>query len=654
MYRFFIVVLIFVGAGLSTFAQLYFIPEDSTYSHLNDTLHIQEVEIISPVSKQYQVGTKNQTYSPIQKQNVIFGSLTNLISRYSPIYIKSDAGGLASFSIRGTSSSHTSVLIGGLDINSLTLGSSNSSSIPVFLFDNIDLSYGSSSASNGSGSIGGSVRLGLNSYYKKGLKGEIIGSMGSFGEYFGGTKVFLSNGKFESVTRVQHYQIENNFPFLNTAYYDRELQTYHEDKQRNASINNNHFIQQFNYKISSNQLIESFLWYSDTKHEAQPNMTANINLSTPERPIEDKNFKSWISYKNETKLFKFTIEGGYVKDKAIDNNDYTNTIGTQRAVGNIALKFDKGKIKYQFDAKYKYILPDVYAYSDNISEQHLDLHGAIAFCPINRLKTTINLRQQFVTKYQAPFTPALGMDYILLSKEKHLLKLVGNIQKSYKIPTLNARYWGQEGYNGNENILPEEAFSYESGVNYIFNNNNTILKLKANYYFMDVDNWIIWVQGTNAWTAQNILKVEAKGLELQADLTQSLGSFKILSGFNYAFNSTVNKQSELDSENSTNYINRQVIYTPKQLGNIFTTVLYRDFNINIDASYTGFRYFDYTDDKIDGYMLINISGGKDFKINQSLISANLQLNNVLSEQYQNQYQYAMPEINWHLTVKYKF
>ncbi len=654
MYRFLFVVLIFVGTGLSAFAQLFFIPEDSTYSHLDDTLQIQEVEIISPVSKQYQVGSKNQTFTPIQKQNVIYGSLTNLLSRYSPIYIKTDAGGLASFSIRGTSSTHTSVFIGGLDINSLTLGSSNSSNIPIFLFDNLNLSYGSSSAANGSGSIGGSVRLGLNSNFNNGINGEIIASTGSFGEYFGGAKVFISNGKLESVTRFQHYQIENDFPFLNTAYYDRELKTYHTDKQRNASIENKHFIQQFNYKINDNQIIESFVWYSDTWHEAQPNMTSNINLSTSPRPIEDENFRSWISYKNHSNRIQFAIEGGYVKDKAIDNNDYENTIETQRAVGNIALKFNTGKIKYQFDAKYKYIIPEVYAYSDNILEQHLDLHGAIAFCPISKLKTTLNLRQQYVTKYHAPFTPALGLDYILLSKENHLLKAVGNIQKSYKIPTLNARYWGQEGYSGNENILPEEAFSYETGIDYMYNKNSTTVKFKANYYFMDVDNWIIWIQSTNAWTAQNILKVEAKGIEIQADLRQNIGPIKVLAGINFALNSTVNKKSNLEGENSDNYINRQVIYTPKQIGNSFISVLYKSYNLNIDGSYTGFRYFDYTDDKIDGYKLINISGGKDFHINNSVLSANLSIDNILSEQYQNQYQYAMPEINWHFTIKYKF
>src|SRR5690554_7948851 len=63
---------------------------------------------------------------------------------------------------------------------------------------------------------------------------------------------------------------------------------------------------------------------------------------------------------------------------------------------------------------YKYIVPDLYAYSKDVIdyEQQLDLYLSYYFEPVENLKATVTVRQMLVTNFKAPsicrtFTVAL-------------------------------------------------------------------------------------------------------------------------------------------------------------------------------------------------------------------------------------------------------
>ena len=386
MYRFYSILLLLIGFSTLVYATDPPITPHGEEALTVDTIEIDQVDIVSKVSGKYQVGTKTQTFTPLQKQGIPQGSLNDLISRYSPVYIKSDAGGLSGIRFRGTSTNHTSVFIGGLDINSLTLGSSNMSSVPIYLFDDINMMFGSASATNGSGSIGGSVRLGFNNKYKKGVSSEINTLVGSFGEYMGGAKIFISDGKWEFVTRLLYYEKENNFPFLNI--HDKNIETgeFPIEEQQFAAIKNKNFIQQINYKYSNNKDLTSFIWLGNNSHQIQPTMPTNATKDSA-HIIEDENIRTWIKFTNNQNRINYFIAGGYVNDNNIDHNNTKQSIGTQRFIIETEIKQDFEKIKYKLNTKYKYIAPDVYAYDSNIIEQHLDLSGSLFYNPITTLET---------------------------------------------------------------------------------------------------------------------------------------------------------------------------------------------------------------------------------------------------------------------------
>src|SRR5690606_15367662 len=116
---------------------------------------------------------------------------------------------------------------------------------------------------------------------------------------------------------------------------------------------------------------------------------------------------------------------------------------------------------------YKHIVPEVYSYSKDVIdyEQQLDLYLSYLFQPVERLKATVNVRQMLVTNFDAPFTPALVMEYQVLKRPQQQLAMTGGFSRSFRIPTFNDRYWGVQG---NPNLKAEDGFNIEGGIIYLY------------------------------------------------------------------------------------------------------------------------------------------------------------------------------------------
>ena len=623
---------------------------DSIHRMNRDTFLVHEVSVVSTVSGKFSSGSVIQDFSAMQMLVGETGNLTNLISRYSPVYIKSDAGGLSTIRVRGTSPNHTSLFFGGLDINSLTLGHSNFSSIPVYLFDNISLQYGGNSAENGSGSIGGSIRLGLRSQWTNGYQFETLGSIGSFGESLCGFKFFVGNGKWEAATRAYNYYRRNDFPFWNVAYRNFESSNpYQRDVQRYASVHTQAVLQELKYRFNADQYMSAMLWAETNWHQAQPTMSANMGENLSAYVLKEKNLRFWSVYHSKIGKVKYHIGVGGEKDNLIDFADETHSIGTQRFVTELEAeqKFtnDAG---YKIGAKYKYIVPHVYAYDEGINEQHLDVYASVYKSFFHRLKLSLNMRQMFVTKYSAPFTPALGAEYLVLNLSHSYLKLLGNTSYSYRIPTFNDRFWSQPGYTGNALLNPEEGKNYEGGARYAYCSARVAFNMSAHYFHHDVNNWLMWVNRTGGWHAENVLRVISKGLEFKTDVTFSLRDVVAKSGINYTYNTAMRKAST----STTDKINQQLEYVPIHNGTMWLDVNYKAYGVSCDGNYTGQRYYDQIGGKLDAYTLINASAYGKYTLAKHTFKVVFSVDNVFAKSYQNQFFYAMPERSYRVSVKY--
>ncbi len=618
---------------------------------LTDTIQIKEISISSKEIKKFQAGAKVETIpNPIFK-NLQDGSLETLLSRSTTLSLKSTAGGLSTIRFRGTSPDHTSINFGGINLNSLTLGHSNMSNIPMYLFDEVGVQFGSSSAVNGSGSIGGAIHLGLKNYWVDGFKAEARVAHGSFGEQLYGTKLFIGNGKWEAVTRLYYYNEKNNFKFLNTSIKDFTTgKVGIEDTQKNADIENMGLLHELKYRFSQGETLKLRVWFESDWHLIQQNQASNYYTPEKRETYKDEHIRAWGSYDNQKHKLKYHFGAGYVYDNSIYNNT-PDPIKTNRIIGDFFVEHDISENgSYKLGAKASQITPEVYAYGEDLKhENRIDLFLSYNQQFFDRLRITLNLRQGFVTDYELPFVPAVGLSFKLLDRNQHYLALNGNIAKSYRVPTFNDRYWVP---GGNPDLKPEEGINYELGVEHSYLSDDFNSTIKINAFFMDVDNWVLWRNGGAYWYAENVQKVESKGIEVSGDVKYRLGNLKISHGLNYAYTNTQRKSSI----NESSAIDRQLEYVPLHKGLIFSSVEFKQFNISIDGSYTHEQYTDETLKNILApYFLLNTVINYNFRLNKNhRIRLSGMINNLLNKNYQSTIDYAMPRINYRISLTYNF
>jgi vitamin B12 transporter len=600
-----------------------------------DSIFLDEITTYGDYIK-YQPGAHIVNIKAENIQNSNEPALSQLLSRYSPIYIKTDAGGLATIRIRGTAPNHTTINFGGININSLTLGHSNISSVSMFLFDRIELQYGSSSSLNGSGAIGGSIYLNQKNQWTDGFSFQGKTMQGTFGEQLYGAKIALGNGKFESITKLYLYKKKNNFPFKNPYHENRiEDRTPVDDVQKGAAIENKGILQQFNYLFTSNEFLKSWFWYENSWHQIQPNMQTNLNYKTTET-LDNKNIRAWAEYRNENNAIKYNIGAGFVHDYQVYDSVTTQEIITDRLVSEASAKYKINNMEFKLGTKYKYMVPDVYAYTDTAinNEQCFDLYVSWLYQPTSKFKTAINLRQTLVSEYNTPLTPSLGADYTVIKKSKNQLNLTANVASSYRVPTFNDRFWGKQG---NPNLKPETGFNIEGGAKYKHTEAYSNTMLKVNVFYMNIDNWIEW-RYYGVWQAHNIQRVISKGIEVSAQQTFKLGNTTSEININY----TLNNVKATENKTGSGVINHQLRYSPKHIANLSYNLKYRHWSFFADGSYTGMRYTDYLGSTLPAYFLTNAGLHYSFKMNEHQADLSFSADNLFDVNYQNQKYYAMP------------
>lgn len=637
--RFIIVLLLVLIPVFCVFA------DDPEPYAVSDSIFLDEIITYGDYAK-FQAGSKIESIQKDQVEAAQEGGIDQMLMRFTPIYVKSNAGGLATIHIRGTAPDHTSIMFGGINVNSLTLGQSDLSNITSFLFDKLDIQYGSSATLNGSGAIGGAIYLGKQNYWTNGVRFISKYSYGSFGEKLYGAKVYVGNGKWELATKLMKYKNDNNFTYVNYAGFGNENGT--KRTQQGAAIDNKALIQEFNYLFGPNEYFKSSLWYENSWHEIQPNMYDDAETVSE---LKDDNIRVWGEYNNENNLIKFALGAGYVNDKEIFNNDPGQFIQTQRFISDISIKHPIGKkLEYKVGVHYKYIAPNVYSYSDsvNINEHHADLYLTWFYQPVKKLKTTFNFRQQLVSNYNVPFTPALGLEYSIFQKKKQQLSSLFNLSRSYRLPTLNDRYWPTASNPlGTPDIKSESGFTGEMGFNHKFLSDNFTSEIKLNYFYLNIQNWIEW-RNINGSVPVNLDRVISQGIELHANANLTTGKVKSTLIVNYTYNPSIKNENEKPDQ--------QLIYIPRNMLNTNLFIVFNNFSLLIDGGFTGKRYYNYISKPtqirkpLDSYFLTNCMLKYNFKMKAQVLSASFAINNIFNVAYQNQRSYAMPGINFRASI----
>jgi len=598
-----------------------------------DTIQLEPVTVTGFVPERFMSGLKIQKINSAVLNQFRFQNLGDLLSFNTPIAFKNyGPGQLNTASFRGTSANHTAVLWNGVNINSSTLGQTDFSTIPVAGFDQLSVQYGSAASIVGTDAVGGSILL--NSVAQPAGFYQYFGNYGdSFRNYQTqyGAKYGVrlnDNWDFSGKTTFNYSRMINHFPY--------------KERQGYALLPSETFqqglTQDLFFRSKNNQELSAHIWLTNNKLTLTPKEIAGRELTRTEA------YRTMVRYQFQD----FTIRTSWIRD-VIDygTGDYINLdhAVTDKFSNRIEKDFQwnigqaGNNIQIKAGGEWTHYRAQLTGYEKPlITENRSDLFILTRWQATSKLLISGNLRQAFITKYNPPITPSLGAEYQFIRNQQYELKLKGSFARSYRVPTLNERYWKNLG---NPNIRPESGWNKEIGLeqNYTLNSNHSFTTSLTAYHNR-IKNWTYWNPAKN-YQVENLQEVLARGIELQAGWIGNQELWK--SGANLGYALTSSSQERVYDAYAADIVGKQLVFVPKHSGNFNAYVQYKNTRITTQFQATGKRFTTFDNSQsFDSYALANVLAETtlDWKKVQMRIQG--QVNNITNTFYLSVRNNAMP------------
>ncbi|MEA5006761.1 MAG: TonB-dependent receptor [Rikenellaceae bacterium] len=587
----------------------------------------------------YSVGTNLIRFTEERLSPMKMASLSDFIRQESAAYIKEYGKGMNAYiSVRGSSSSHTTVAWNGMNLAVPTMGQTDFSHIPLYLFDGMEMHVGGSSALYGDGAIGGSIRLTTAPKWEKGTHGDILLSAGSFNSYFSGGTLRYSNGKLESRTSLLYSAAKNDYMFVNNTKIGKP-----EERLNNAAGNNVGFLQELFRKLKDSSIISATLLYMDFDKQIQPSVSLNDNQESY-RSIYDENLKVNLGYNSREGELSYGARISYAYDKQLYEDDIiaANRLSLS---ADVERKFKNLTIKCGVYAEHT--IPQVNSYADSIRESRYNVFVLARYSLNNRIVVSGGARYAGATDIFVPIMPSLEARYNLISRNNNSLSFRGAFSGNSKIPSLNDRYWGGEYLY----LKSESSKTIEGGLDYSWFSERYTVDFFGTLYTSRVNDWIRWLPAGTVWRPQNIPLVVTRGAEAGVKLSGNFSKAKLLLNFSMAYTDIKMKEG-LRAEDPA--IGQQLAYQPKISWRSGLRLSMSGASLYVNLGYTGERSTLDIYDILPAYLLTDFGVSYDFKISGAHFTINGVIKNITDEMYQSVKFYAMPGRNFQMSIQYKF
>ncbi len=605
-----------------------------------DTL--QEIKVKSKRRQQVSADERINIFSPGQKITTIdsitlqqyrFQSVANLLSQQVPVFVKSYGfNGLATLNFRGASAAQSQVYWNGIPLQNAALGLSDVSLLPVSLLNKVNIVYGGSAALWGSGNIGGALVVeNAQPVFDTAIAVRHSGSFvaGSFGQYQLGLQSSVSTARWYVSANVNGQRAENNF-----AYTDNNDK---ENKTLNSKLQSGVAMVQAAYKANAKNTLSATAWYQNYYREIPKALFESISVRN-QRDRATRLSATWNRDGERTKLY---LRAAYIHDYMHYRDSFAQLEPenvTQQVYAEAGIKYRqnphhqwmlftpvhisllerraKNDVKYQ----YRYALAAAYRYT--------------AFK--EKLQVAANLRGEIINE-QSILLPGINAAYNITS----WLSVRGNVQRTYRNPTLNELYFDP---GGNEQLKPEQGWSKDVGYTVKTNPANRLVFLHdLSYFDRKIHNWIIWFGG-GIWTPHNIATVHSHGIETENNLQYRTGKWTWHIGLNTSYVLATTEKSNAPNDGS---IGKQIPYTPRYNGQANIGFTCKTFHFNYNHTYTGYRFVTVDESQ---YLLPYNTGNIQLMYGKQLsafrLQATAQCNNIWNRQYAVVNGRPMPGINW--------
>lgn len=314
------------------------------------------------------------------------------------------------------------------------------------------------------------------------------------------------------------------------------------------------------------------------------------------------------------------------------------------------------RVSMSYDFAFNTMLADMYGFVKPIRfSNYLSLATSLNYRRLSLqascLGTFIHdkLKGQESPKDRKVLTPAVFVSYSLLQGSNNL-SLRAFYKKSFRMPTFNDLYYADMG---NSKLEPEHVTQYNVGIAY----NRTSkgfwheFRATADVYYNNVkDKIVAYPKGQQfRWTMLNLGKVDIRGIDATASLTVMPCKDLFLNvRCQYTFQRAIDVTDPAD-----NYYRDQIPYIPRNSGSVIAGAVWRGWSLNYSWIYVGERYnqqenirYNYT----QPWYTSDISISKDIRIKRTSLRAMLEVNNLLSQDYDVILNYPMPKRNFRITL----
>ncbi|MFZ0473197.1 MAG: TonB-dependent receptor [Bacteroidales bacterium] len=613
---------------------------------IDDTVNISAVTVTAPAPVRHSAYSVTKIDS-VTLMNYQEDDLATLLKSVSSIPVKRyGINGLASVSMRGLSGNHTLVTWNGLSVTAPGPGQIDLAIIPVFAASSVLITEGGSDLQDITGSIGGKIDLLSEPSFQGGTEGSLMLSAGSYGEYASSLILRSGNAKVSANLCLWGSKAENDFLFVSPGSSDGSEM----EARTNSASSSGGVMTDIAFRFTRSALTAHF-WYNDTDRELPgPVTTEQQNYGETQR---DKSVRGVIKYSVSPGRVTTDITAGGSYDINLYNNEAFNMTGHNRS----EIYMLKAQLGYRINDKTEiiFIAGDEYQRARALNYETSYLRNVFSsslagrYNPVRRLKLIVQARQTFVTGTTTIPEFTAGATYLLSENGRHVIK--ASMSRNSKLACLNDLYWVP---GGNPELMPERATGGEAGYSFLTVARSGLRNsIDITMHTSRVNDLIQWVPGeTGLWSAENVSSVNVTGIEGMAGAELPVNKGNINAYINYAFTQSVVASSDLPDDPSKG---KQLIYIPLHVLNINMNGGWKFVRAGITAAYEGRRYT--TSDNSEWLpesFLADGNLGAVLKINKSLITVDLKVNNIFNTSAESVQYYPMPLRTYTLKIKLTF
>lgn len=622
----------------------------SAQAQVTDTLkevRIKAEKKKAPVSNDERVNTyaPGQTIITIDSvtlEQYKFQQVSNLLSQQVSVFVRSyGLNNVATLNFRGASAAQSQVYWNGVPIQNAALGIADVSLLPVSLMNKVNVVYGSSAAMWGSGNVGGALLVendlpGFDSNSSFMQSASAVAA--SFNNYRLGLKSAISTPKFVLSVNAFGQTGENNFLYTATSggfAYSSSTNKTTEVRMSNAELQSGVVLAQAGYKVNEHNTLGIKAWYQQYYREIPPALFESGSVKNQ----RDESLRLLFNWDRNTGKMKNWFKASYVRDfmwyrdslAFVDSKNITNQL------------YGEAGLNYRINYHHKFMLfiPVQVSWIDRVllgdikTQNKYALAGSYLYTGMNnKLNAAINARAAVINDLSV-LLPGINASYDIT----RWLRVKGNIQKTYRVPTLNELYYNP---GGNTSLKPEQGWNEDVG--YVVNKRGRLtLYHSLSLFNRLINNWILWFGGA-IWTPHNIASVHSRGIETENKVQYRLGAVRFHAGINTSYVLATTTSSDIPGDGS---IGKQIPYTPRYNGQANFGFTWKGLYFNYNHTYTGVRFI--TTDESSGlgsYSLGNLQLMYSAHIGQQLLQFTGQCNNIWGTEYQVVNARPMPGINW--------